>query len=102
LASATRETYKVEEAAADLLGSAAPRSPLGCSSPASVGCDGRHGAIASPTHLWESRTGGEIDWGVWLAPPDSAMEFDSKAMPNTPYISCYFNGPFLLACPRVL
>jgi hypothetical protein len=30
------------------------------------------------------------------------MEFGSGIMTNTPYIICYFNGPFLVACPRVL
>jgi hypothetical protein len=73
LASVVRETYKVEEASADLLGFAAPRFPPRMRRPTDVGCDGRHGAIASPTHPWEGRTGGEIDRGVWLASPDSGM-----------------------------
>jgi hypothetical protein len=30
------------------------------------------------------------------------MEFGSGTMTNTPYMICYFNGPFLVACPRVL
>lgn len=30
------------------------------------------------------------------------METDYGAMPNTPYILCYFNEPFLLTCPSVL
>jgi hypothetical protein len=75
---------------------------LRCGGPAGVGCDGWHAAIASPTHPWEGKTGGEIDRGISLAPPDYGMEFGSSAMPNTPYILCYFNGPFLLTCPRVL
>jgi hypothetical protein len=30
------------------------------------------------------------------------MEFGSGTMTITPYIICYFNGLFLVACPRVL
>jgi hypothetical protein len=73
-----------------------------CGSPASIGRDGRHGAIASPTHPWEGGTSGEIDRVVWLPPANSDIEFGSGIMTNTPYIICYFNGPFLVACPRVL
>jgi hypothetical protein len=74
----------------------------GCGGPVGVSRDGRHGAIASRTHPWEGGTGGEIDRIVWLAPPNSDMEFGSGTMTITPYIICYFNGPFLVACPRVL
>jgi hypothetical protein len=52
----------------------------GCGGPTGVGRDGRHGAIASLMHPWEGGIDGEIDRGVWLAPPDSGMEFDSGAM----------------------
>jgi hypothetical protein len=51
-----------------------------CGGPTGVSRDGRHDAIASPMHLWEGGTDGEIDRGVWLAPLDSGMEFGSGAM----------------------
>jgi hypothetical protein len=75
----------------------------GCGGPTGVGRDGRHGAITSPMHPWEGGSDGEIDRGVWLAPPDSGMEFGSGAMhaKHKPYImllqwtlsSCLPKGP---------
>jgi hypothetical protein len=67
----------------------------GCGGPAGVSHDGWHGVIASRMHPWEGGNSGEIDRVVWLAPPNFDMEFDSGTMTNTPYIICYFNGPFL-------
>jgi hypothetical protein len=74
----------------------------GCGSPADASRDSRHDAIASPTHPWDGGIGGEIVRRVWPAPPDSGMGFDSETMPNTSYISCYFNGPILFLAQESL
>jgi hypothetical protein len=52
----------------------------GCGGPTGVGRDSRHGAITSLMLPWDGGTDGEIDRGVWLAPPDSGMEYGYGAM----------------------
>jgi hypothetical protein len=74
----------------------------GCGGPTSVGHDGRHSAIALPTHPWEGGPGGEIDQGVWLAPPNSAWSSALEPCETRSVYYATFNGSFLISCPRIL